>query len=263
VPDVILGGGVQSVHRTLDILEALVTAGGRAAVADVAAATGLPLATVHRLLRTLVERGYLRQSPDRRYALGSRLVPLGAAAKVTLGGNVDTVLRDLADELGETANLAVLSGDQAEYVGHAPSRHAMRMFTEIGERVPLHSTGVGKAMLAGRPEAEIGPLVRRRGLERRTPHTIGTEIALLAELRSIREQGFAMDDEEHEIGVRCVAVLVTSWAASGILDEMALSVSGPTARMTDDVVARAVRLLQAAATRLREDLLVAAPVPVA
>jgi IclR family acetate operon transcriptional repressor len=238
------------VHRTLDVLEALVGRGGRLPVAEIAAATGLPMATAHRLLRTLVERGYLRQLPDRSYALGFRLVPLGAAANVLVGGHVEGVLRELVDELGETANVAVLSGHQAEYVAQVPSRYAMRMFTEVGRRVDLHSTGVGKALLARLDAADAAAVARRHGLRRHTEHTIVTEIALRAELDRVRADGFAIDDEEQEIGVRCVAAAVESDAVGG----MSVSVSGPTARMTDAALVRAVPLLRAAAARLAEEV---------
>jgi IclR family transcriptional regulator, acetate operon repressor len=243
--------GVQAVHRTFDVLEALASRGGRLPVAEVAAVTGLPMATAHRLLRTLVERGYLRQLADRSYALGFRLVPLGAVANVLAGSDVEAVLRRLVDELGETANVAVLVGGQAEYVAQVPSRHAMRMFTEIGRRVDLHATGVGKALLARLGAGEVAGIVRRHGLPGHTEHTITTEAGLLAELDRIRTQGFAVDDEEQEIGVRCVAVAIEADALGG----MAVSVSGPTARMTDTVVARAVPSLRAAATRLTASLL--------
>ncbi|WP_241831744.1 IclR family transcriptional regulator [Parafrankia soli] len=243
--------GVQSVHRALDLLEILAAAGGRLPMAELAARAQLPTPTVHRLLRTMVERGYLRQLPDRSYALGFRLVPLGARANAMVGANASGVLHDLVAELGETANLAVLSGDQAEYVAQAPSRYAMRMFTEVGRRVDLHSTGVGKALLAQLDDDdEALGIIRSRGLPRYTAHTVGTETALRAELRRIRERGFALDEQEQEIGVRCVAIALDPASAPGV----AVSVSGPTARMTDELVERAVGLLRAAASRLAGDL---------
>ena len=238
--------GVQSVHRTLDVLEALAGGGGRLQVAEIAAAADLPIATTHRLVRTLVERGYLRQLADRTYALGFRLVPLGAAASLLMGSDVDAVLRELVDELGETANVAVLSGDQAEYVAQVPSRFTMRMFTEIGRRVDLHSTGVGKALLSQLSADEVAAIVRRRGMPRHTEHTIQTELALRAELDRIRQEQFAIDEEEQELGVRCVAVGVPAVSLGGV----AVSVSGPTARMTPSVLERAVPLLHVAAKRL-------------
>ena len=141
-------GGVQSVHRALDVLEALAAAGGTASLGDLAAACGLPAPTLHRLAGTLADRGYLRHMPDRRYSLGSRLVPLGADAHALLGERALPVLRGLAELTGESANLAVLTQGRAEYVAQAPGRHTMRTFTEVGNRVELHCTGVGKALLA-------------------------------------------------------------------------------------------------------------------
>jgi IclR family transcriptional regulator, acetate operon repressor len=237
-------GGVQSLHRALDLVEAVAARGGDLGIGEIAAATDVPLPTVHRLLRTLVDRGYMRQLPNRRYALGLRLVPLGATASAFVGADTEAVLVHLVDALGETANLAVLSGTRAQYVAQAPSRHTMRMFTEVGRQVDLHSTGVGKALLAQLEDARVLEVVRRVGLRTRTEHTHATEGALLADLTRVRERGYALDEQEQEPGVRCVAVAVepVPW--------MALSVSGPVTRMTDELVERAVPLLQQAGHRL-------------
>lgn len=235
-------GGVRSLHRALDVLEAVAARGGQLPVGEVAAATGLPVPTTHRLLRTLVDRGYVHQTPDRRYALGARLVPLGSLAGSLVGGDAEAVLSRLVDALGETANLAMLSGSRAQYVAQAPGRHTMRMFTEVGRRVDLHSTGVGKALLARLDDEQALALVRPVGLSRRTDHTLTTEAALLADLALVRERGYALDEQEQEVGVRCVAV-----AVGEPMPWLAVSVSGPVTRMTDELVDRAVPLLQAAA----------------
>ncbi len=237
--------GVQSVHRALDLVEIVAARGGQLSIGEVAAACDIPLATIHRLLRTLVDRGYMRQLPDRRYALGSRLVPLGVTARSLVGADTERVLTGLVDALGESANLALLAGDRAEYVAQAPSRHSMRMFTEVGRRVDLHCTGVGKALLARLDDQRVGEVVRRVGLPALTPHTHTTEAGLREDLAVIRARGYALDEEEQELGVRCVAVAVGP-RASGT----AVSVSGPVTRMTDDLVARAVPLLRSAGARL-------------
>jgi IclR family acetate operon transcriptional repressor len=242
------GSGVQSVHRALDLLELVAASPGSLSIAAMAEATALPTPTVHRLARTLVERGHMRQLADRRYTLGTRLVSLGTAAQRSVGSSAGDVLADLVAELGETANLAVLSGDHAEYVAQAPSRYTMRMFTEVGRRVSLHSTGVGKALLAQLDDPAVDRIVRRAGLPARTGNTIRTAAALHAALGEVRRQGYAVDDEEQELGVRCVAVPVA--VGPGAPAWLAVSVSGPVTRMTPDVVARAVPLLRAAAARL-------------
>ena len=239
-------GGVQSVHRALDVLEALAAAGGTATLGDLAAACGLPAPTLHRLAATLADRGYLRQSPDRRYSLGSRLVPLGADANALLGERALPVLRGLAELTGESANLAVLTQGRAEYVAQAPGRHAMRIFTEVGNRVALHCTGVGKALLAAVPPDQATRLIAAVPLAARTAPTITDPAALQAEIALIRARGYALDEGEMEIGVRCVAVGLPG------ATPMAVSVSGPSARMTDDLIATVVSALRTATTQLRD-----------
>jgi IclR family transcriptional regulator, acetate operon repressor len=243
-------GGLQTVHRALDVLEIVAELGNRASLATIADRAGLTRPTTHRLCRTLVERGYMRQLSDRSYALGLQLVPLGNAANALVGVDAHAVLADLVAELGETANLAMLAGTQAEYVAQVPSRYQMRMFTEVGRRVALHSTGVGKAILAQLAPSTVRAIVHGSGLQAQTPFTISTEVALDAELQRIREQGYAMDEQEQEVGVRCVAVALAPRSLPG----MALSISGPLTRMTDDVIARAVPLLRSGADRLTAEL---------
>jgi IclR family transcriptional regulator, acetate operon repressor len=239
------GGGVQSLHRALDVLEALAAAGGTASLGDLTAACGLPAPTVHRLAGTLAGRGYLRQLPDRRYSLGSRLIPLGADAHALLGGRALPVLRGLAELTGESANLAVLTQGRAEYVAQAPGRHTMRIFTEVGNRVALHCTGVGKALLAAVPPAVASRLIAAAPLAARTYATITDPDVLHAEIALTRARGYALDEGEMEAGVRCVAVGMPGAAP------MAVSVSGPAARMTDDLVAAAVAELRTATEQLR------------
>jgi IclR family transcriptional regulator, acetate operon repressor len=239
-------GGVQSLHRALDILESLAANGGNLTVVDIASGTGLPVPTAHRLVRTLAERGYVRQLANRSYALGYRLMPLAAVANSIVGAGATPVLSELVSEIGETANLAVLAGGEAEYIAQVPSRYAMRMFTEVGRRVELHCTGVGKALLAQLDDDAVGTIVDRRGLAPHTPHTLTTRVALLSDLREIRQRGYALDDQEQEVGVRCVAAPIPAEMLTG----MAVSVSGPVTRMTDDLVKRAVPLLHSAARQL-------------
>ena len=239
------GGGVQSVHRSLDVLEVVAARGGTLSIGEIAEVTGVPLPTTHRLLRTLVDRGYMRQMPDRRYALGFRLVPLGGSASAMAGAGTDRLLGGLVDALGETANLAMLDGDQVAYVAQAPGRQAMRMFTEVGRRVHPHCTAVGKALLAHAPEADVRALLARTGLPRRTDHTLTDVDAFLTALAGVREAGYALDEGEQEVGVRCVAV-----ALGGGPLPLALSISGPAPRMTDELVAEAVPRLRRAAVAL-------------
>jgi IclR family acetate operon transcriptional repressor len=243
-------GGVQSLHRALDLLEIVSDNGGHMAIGEIALVTDIPLPTIHRLLRTLVERGYMRQLPNRRYALGFRLLPLGLIANTLLGADTQPALSRLVAELGESANLAILSESHAEYVAQVPSPHAMRMFTEVGRRVELHCTGVGKALLSRLDERSVTSIVRRVGLTPQTVNTITTENALLAELDLIRARGYALDEEEQELGVRCIAVPIPG----EFLAPMAISVSGPLQRVTETFVDRAVPLLLSVAGQLGDEI---------
>lgn len=242
-------GGVQSVGRVLDLLEIVGDAGGEIGLSELAARSGLPLPSIHRLVRTLVQRGYMRQLANRRYALGARLIPLGQVAGAMLGAWARPVLTGLVDSLGESANLAVLDHDAVMYVGQVPSRHTMRMFTEVGRRVPAHCTGVGKALLSQLPDEQVRELLARTGMPVQTPHTITDSDVLLAELARIRRDGYALDEGEQEVGVRCVAVPV-----GGALGPLGISVSGPAPRMTAELVERAVPLLRQAGDRLSSEI---------
>lgn len=220
--------GVQSVDRALDILEVLSRAGSPLGVTDVATATGLPPGTVHRLLRSLQTRGYVRHDGDRKYSLGAAVFRLGDAARRSMASRARPHLEQLVAMTGETANLAVLEGDSVVYVAQAPSPHMLRMFAEVGRRVLPHSTAVGKAMLAHEPPEMVTALLRRTGLPKRTERTITTVEAFLDELARVRQRGFAVDDGEEDPSIRCMAVPVI--AGRDVI--AALSVSGPAERFT-------------------------------
>ncbi|CAM3770563.1 IclR family transcriptional regulator [Kibdelosporangium persicum] len=232
-------GGVQSLQRAFDLLEGLADAGGEASLSELAATSGLPMPTIHRLIRTLVTLGYVRQHPNRRYALGSRLIRLGENAGRQFGTWARPLLAELVDEVGETANLAVLEHDEVVYVAQAPSRHSMRMFTEVGRRLLPHGTGVGKAMLSQMPQQEVRELLKRTGMPAYTPNTFRDPDLLLMHLAEIANRGYAIDESEQEIGVRCIAVPV-----KGTPSPAAISVSGPEGRLTDEVVHKVAPIVQ-------------------
>jgi IclR family transcriptional regulator, acetate operon repressor len=241
--------GVQSLDRAFRLLELMAEAGGEVGLSRLAEASGMPVSSIHRLVRTLVARGYVRQMPSRRYALGPRLIHLGEIASRALGALARPHLTRLVDALGETTNLAVLDGDGVVYVAQVPSRHSMRMFTEVGRRVPVHCTGVGKVLLAGLTDEDAHGLLARAGMTAQTPRTVTDASVLVAQLADIRLAGYAVDDGEQEEGVRCVAVPVP-----GRVPFAAISVSGPEGRLTTEAVPRAVPLLRAAAAALAKDL---------
>lgn len=242
-------GGVQSVERTFELLELMADAGGEVALSQLAASSGLPLPTIHRIMRTLVSGGYVRQQQSRRYALGPRLIRLGETASRALGTRARPYLAELTDATGETSNMAVLDGDQVVYVAQAPSRHSMRMFTEVGRRVDAHCTAVGKAVLAQLPDETVDQVLARAKMRPQTERSITSVEAMRAELATIREQGYAVDDGEQEVGVRCLAVAVPGAPAN-----TAISISGPEARMSLISVDEVLPLLRRVAQAVAKDL---------
>lgn len=237
--------GVQSLGRAFDVLELMAAAEGEIALSRLAEESGMPGPTIHRIVRTLVARGYVLQMPSRRYVLGPRLIGLGAGARASVEAWAGPPLHTLAEETGETANLAMLEVDRVVYVAQVPStRHTMRMFTEVGRRVPAHCTGDGKALLAQLPDDEVRRRLAAAGMPALTTRTITDADRMLEELAQVRERGYAVDDGEQELGVRCVAVAVPGTLGT------AVSVSGPTSRVTRKAVPSLAGVLQSAATDL-------------
>src|SRR3954449_6962665 len=187
-------GGVQSVGRAFEILEVIAAQGGELSLSEIAASVGLPAPSAHRLLRTLVSLGYLRQETSRRYALAPRLIRLGESAAKQFGAWGYPVLTALMEAIGESANMAILDGSNAIYVAQVAGRHSMRMFTEIGRRVPLHSTGVGKALLTQLPDEEVTRLLKLAGMPMITEHTVTDLPVLLHEVAAARTLGYTTDD---------------------------------------------------------------------
>ena len=220
-------GGVQSVERAFEVLEIIASAGGTITLSDLAERAELPQPTIHRLVRTLLGMGYVRQLPDRRYALGPKLIRLGESAAQQLGAWSRPHLTQLVERTGETANIAVLDSDMAVYVAQVPSPHTMRMFTEVGRRVYPHCTGVGKALLMQLPNDAVRSLLDRTGMPASTENSHTTPDALIRDLELSRARGYTVDEGEQEVGVRCFAVPVADAPTL-----TALSVSGPAARIT-------------------------------
>ncbi|MBD8011933.1 IclR family transcriptional regulator [Microbacterium sp. NPDC077391] len=243
------GSGVQSVERVFELLELVTDAGGDVTLSELASSTDLPLPTIHRLLRTLVSLGYARQLPNRRYALGPRLIRIGEGASRQFGALARPQLKTLVDELGESANMAVLDGNMIVYVAQVPSLHSMRMFTEVGRRAHMHDTGVGKAILAQLPDDTVRGIVARAGMPTPTEFSIGDVDELIAELDRIRERGYAIDDQEQEIGVRCFSMAVPDAPTP-----TAVSVSGPISRVDEAFGERAVPKLRIAAQAISAEL---------
>jgi DNA-binding IclR family transcriptional regulator len=223
---------VQSLERALDLLEAL-AAGGELGVTELASRTGLVPSTTHRLLHTLAKRGYVSQSTDSgRYLLGYKVVEVASGLEQRLARlrvAARPHLEAIQAATSETVNLVVLDADRVVYVDQVEGSRQVRMFTTVGTSVPAHTTGSGKAILAfGQPEAAAALYAGREPLARLTPRTLVTLAALQDDFTRIRRRGYALDNEEHEEGVGCVATAVFDHGGRPCA---AISVSGPTARI--------------------------------
>jgi IclR family acetate operon transcriptional repressor len=244
---------VQSVDRTFDVLEALATRRSATGISELASIVGLHVSTVHRLLATLVDRGYVRQDPDSsRYHLGSRVFMLASAADVHL--DLRLVARPYLERMmrssGETANLVTASENEVVYLDQVASMHLVKMFTSPGMRVPFYCTGTGKAILAFKPDEFVAGALRGP-FKRHTPHTLTSRPAIEQELASIRRLGYSVDNEEMEEGVRCLAVPIFDRRHQVV---GAISVSGPTTRMTVEKVERLAPNARAIAEELSRQL---------
>lgn len=225
------GQAIGSVVRALDLLEALARS-GESGLVELSRITRQRPSTTHRVLATLVERGYVRRGRDRNtYLLGYRVLELAAGAErgdARLRAAVRPHMRRVHRVCGETTNLIVLDGDDVVYVEQIASPKSMRMFAEPGRRVPAHATGGGKAILAFMPDAVERLRTRSAPLARFTTATITSPRRLVAELDRVRADGFAIDHEEFEEAVTCVAAPVFDHTSQVVA---AMSVSGPTTRL--------------------------------
>jgi len=198
---------VNSVDRALVILEYLGTQTKEVGVRELGQAIGLSKSSVHRILQTLRARGFVKWNPDNaRYSLGMRAFEVGCGILRSMEAHAvaKPYLEQLVANLGETAFLGVLDDADLVIIDKIDGRRSVRMYADIGSRRPLHSTAIGKALLAHLDRAEIDRIIAAKPLTRYTKNTITDPEALRAELDKIRRLGYAEDNEEMEDGLYCV-----------------------------------------------------------
>jgi DNA-binding IclR family transcriptional regulator len=237
--------GTQAVERALAVLRVLEEGADTLPLTVLAERAGLSISTTHRLVRALCDAGILRQdSLTEQYGFGPRLVALGQRAESTLGlAAARPALERLAVDSGESVNLGVLDGAEVVVLLCIASSQRLRFDQEAGSRVPAHASAMGKSLLAfaGPIEEVVDALPDLVAL---TGHSITSHEALARELASVRSQGWSLNDEEREAGVRTVAAPVLG--ADGRA-RAAIAVQGPTVRMTDERLADLAALVQATA----------------
>jgi DNA-binding IclR family transcriptional regulator len=240
-------GGAKALVKGLALVDATAAADGPLELGELLEASGLPRATVLRLIDVLLEQRVLQRA-GRAYALGPRLAVWGQRYLdgLDVRAYAEDLMRALADETRETCYLGIRDGRRVLYVAKADSPQAVQPAARIGTRNPLHSTGIGKALLAFEAPGDAaayadGPL------EAKTPNTIVDRDRLIAEMDLTRERGYSIDDVENEDGVRCVAAPVRDHAGQVVA---ALSVSAPAYRFALEDLPRLAPGVQAAAMEL-------------
>jgi DNA-binding IclR family transcriptional regulator len=224
--------GAQAVERALRVLRAFEGSEEALGITDVAGSTELTLSTAHRLTRALCRGGLLVQDPrTERYQLGPLLVVLGRRAEERLGyAALLPSIERLASETGESVSLGIRTGDEVLVVLHHHSDQPLRFDAEPGTRVPLHSSAMGKCILAFStdPAAEVDALPTLQAL---TGRTITDRARLLDQLLTVRDRGWALNDEERDPGVRAVAAPICDTSRTA---QAAVAIQGPTLRLVDD-----------------------------
>jgi DNA-binding IclR family transcriptional regulator len=234
----------QSVEKVISIIETMARARGPMRLQQVATDVSLPPSTVLRFLGTLMDADYVTQDSDTlRYSLTLKFCRLAdlVRAQITIRDVVHPHLVEMADACGESTCLAIEEDKMVVYIDVVDGPDSMlQTLQRIGKRAPMHSTGVGKALLADFTRAQLDSLIAEHGLERLTDHTITRSERLEEELAIVRRQGYALDNEECESGVRCVAASVRDFSGKAVA---CISVSGPVTRMDSEKVSRCAEVI--------------------
>lgn len=225
---------IQVADRLFLTLETLAET-GPITLADLQSRLQLNKSTVHRLLTSLIHLGYVRQDAETgRYSLSLKIMSLSNRLLENLD-IVDTVrpyLKKLSNDIGETVHFVQVEGTDAVYIEKEESYlNSVRMVSKIGNRIPLYCSGVGKAILADMPEEKVRNIWDASKIIALTEYTITEYPQLLKRLEQVRANGYALDDEENELGVRCIAVSIPRYDGT---PKYALSISAPMTRMSDE-----------------------------
>ncbi len=239
---------IKVLEKALAVLDLLGEASGEYTLTEIADRLGMSKPTAFRIVTVLEEAGYLEKGA-KGYRLGlklhwlsSRIVGTTALQKIAR-----PFLEELKEQCSETVHLTVLDKGAALYLDKIEGQHTIRVVTRVGMRLPAHCSGVGKVLLANLPDEDVDRILRERSLTRFTPNTITDRGALRVELERIRERGYALDNEEIERGLKCVAAPIRE--ASGRV-VAAVSISGPKFRFDEDETASLVSLVRRAAERI-------------
>ncbi|MCC8376224.1 acetate operon transcriptional repressor IclR [Photorhabdus sp. HUG-39] len=251
----VANGQVQSLSRGLTLLEYISESPGGIALTDLAQQAGLPNSTTHRLLTTLQQHGFIRQIGDLGlWVIGSHTFIIGSSflQSRNLLALIHPILRRLMEDSGETVNLAILDHNEYEavIVDQVQCNALMRMSAPIGGKLPMHASGAGKAFLSTLSDNQLVQLLHKKGLHSYTQHTKTTPSNLKENLEQARKQGYSFDDEEHALGLRCIAACIYDEHHQAFA---AISISGPVSRITDDRITELGALVIRAAKEISKE----------
>ncbi|WP_409305089.1 IclR family transcriptional regulator [Peribacillus sp. SCS-155] len=225
---------VKSVSRALDIITLVSLKKGGLGVTEIANQIDINKSSVYRILSTLVQYGYIEQDSETgRYKLGYKFLEISSKLleSIDLRAEARPYLQELENLTNEVIHLVVYDQGEVVYIEKLEGNETLRMHSKVGKRAPMHCTSVGKAILAYLPTNVVVDILERKGMPMHTDKTISTKEELLQELVQIRKNGYAMDLEENEYGITCIAVPIFDHLGKVIA---AASISGPTMRMTDE-----------------------------
>jgi IclR family acetate operon transcriptional repressor len=245
---------VQSLSRALMMLNTLAKSDPGLSLSELAQKVELPISTVHRLLSTLQHENFVRYDPERgAWLVGVQSFIVGSAflRSRELAAIARPLMRELMEHSGETVNLAVEDVGEAIYIAQVECRQTMRAIARPGGRAAMHASALGKALLSAMSDWEVERILTERGLPKLTDKTITVPEKLLAELKVVRGRGFAIDNEENAVGLRCVAATIFDEYAR---PAAAVSLSGPTVRITPEFLPNLGEAVHETALRITRGL---------
>jgi DNA-binding IclR family transcriptional regulator len=239
-----------AVERALTMLEAVAQEAEGLSNAEISRKLNIPKSSASYILKTLETQGYVTRDADSgKYRVGLKILSLsrGALGGRDVRGVALPIMRHLTGQTGLTCHLAVLDGHDAVYIEKVEPEGFIRMDTWVGRRMRVHATSVGKAIVGHIPQEQLEEILRKAGMEKRTPKTITTAPRLLKELEKVRAQGYAVDDEENNLGARCVAAPVFN--ERGAI-EASLGLSGTTQQVSPQTMPRILEALKDSARHI-------------
>ncbi|SHJ54900.1 transcriptional regulator, IclR family [Anaerobranca californiensis DSM 14826] len=245
---------VESVVRAILILEELAKNEKGIGITELSKKLSLSKSTVHRLITTLMHMGLVQQDPIfKTYSLGLKVFELGFKVinDLEIKKKANPYIEALAKEINETVHLAIIDNNEIVYIDKVESSRTLKMYSQIGKRAPVHCTALGKVILAYSDEKKVESILMHSKLKRYTNNTITDKDKFKEHLAKVRELGYAIDNIEHEEGVRCVAAPIFDYTNKVI---GAISISGPTVRISEDRIKELAELITSTAHKISKSL---------